>query len=578
MGYQSRRWVDRILIGGAGLVFGGVGAIAAAGGDGERITRYAASATVDETGQAAVAEVIEFDFGPSERRGIFRDVPGLEPDAPITVESATAPDQFIVEPFGFETRVRIGDPNVTISGRHRYAINYPVDVGQKGNRISWNAVGADWDVGMSNVELSLAAGNELLDVRCSSGETGTWDGCTAEQPEPGLLVVTVDSLSSNEGVTISALRGDPLGAAPANPALPDLAAEDPGTGVLAPAAAALVAALGAGSAVSVATRRAGRELIWAGGAADAAYGPRSDEEYPVRVVDQAELSQLASTEFAPPNNISAWQGGILFAEKLTADHKVAWLLERAITNEVAIEGTEDDLTLRRLTVDTPNGALLDGLFGGRNSVHLGTYDKQFAAGWSSLGDELGRWLDHSPYWDPTGDQRRKRAIGFGIPLLILGIVGTIVFSVVANRVGVPWLAGVLLGGGVAGAGYAMLQRAWELRVRTPAGSGMWILIESFRRFINGSDAQHVSDAARRGVLLDYTAWAVALDEVDRWSDAIKSADLDDTIAPQAIYYSNMAPHLAVATLSAATAPSSSGGGGGGGSVGGGGGGGGGGSW
>ena len=577
MGYKSRRIVDRVVIAVASLVLGGLTAGVAAIGDGERITLYSASAVVGDDGVAQVAEVIEFDFGPSERRGIFRDVPGLDPQAEITVDSATAPDQFIVEPYSNETRVRIGDPDVTISGRHRYAIDYPIDVDQGQDRISWNAVGADWEVSMDNIEIRMATANDLVDVRCSKGESGTWDGCEAEQPEPGLLVVNVDSLGSFEGITVSALRGDPLTAAPSVGASPGLAAQDPGSGVLPPALVALVGGLLAAGVASILLRRGGRELVWAGGAADAAYGPRGDESYPTRLVDHAELSDLASTEFAPPKNISAWQGGILHAESTNRDHQVAWLLERAITEEIQIEGTEDNLVLRRLSGDGPSGWLLDGLFGGRTTVALGEYDKQFGAGWQTLGEEIGKWLDHSEYWDPSGERKRKRAWGFGIPLFLLGLVLTGVFAVVANRVGLPWVAGVAVGALIAGFGFGLMQRAWELRVRTPAGSGMWILIESFRRFINGSDAQHVSEAAKQGVLLDYTAWAVALGEVDRWTKAIEAADLPDSVAPQAVYYANMAPHLGVATLAASTAPSSSGSGGGG-SVGGGGGGGGGGSW
>jgi hypothetical protein len=65
-------------------------------------------------------------------------------------------------------------------------------------------------------------------------------------------------------------------------------------------------------------------------------------------------------------------------------------------------------------------------------------------------------------------------------------------------------------------------RAWELRVRTPAGSGLWLWLrtESFRRFLAGSEAHHAEEAARRGHLREYTAWAVAVGEVDRWSRAV----------------------------------------------------------
>jgi len=146
--------------------------------------------------------------------------------------------------------------------------------------------------------------------------------------------------------------------------------------------------------------------------------------------------------------------------------------------------------------------------------------------------------------------------------------------------GAGWLVGVAIGAFVAGAGLAGAIRAWELRVRTPKGSGLWLRVESFRRFLAASEAYHVEQAAARGVLREYTAWAVAVGEVDHWRHAMEAA----TNVPQADIGSALAlayivPSLAAGTASASTAPSSSGGGGGfSGGVGGGGGGGGGGSW
>ena len=97
-----------------------------------------------------------------------------------------------------------------------------------------------------------------------------------------------------------------------------------------------------------------------------------------------------------------------------------------------------------------------------------------------------------------------------------------------------------------------------------------------------------SEAAERGVLRQYTAWAVALGESRAWADAVEAAadsvpELDSTIDNH-IAFALLGNHLGNATERTTTAPASSeggdwsGGGGFSGSVGGGGGGGGGGSW
>ena len=119
-------------------------------------------------------------------------------------------------------------------------------------------------------------------------------------------------------------------------------------------------------------------------------------------------------------------------------------------------------------------------------------------------------------------------------------------------------------------------------MRTPQGSGLWLRVESFRRFLSESEAYHAEEAAKRGVLREYTAWAVAVGEIGRWSRAVAASSVIPETA--GIHYAYMAPYLLTSTTSAATAPSSSGSGGGfsggfgGGSIGGGAGGGGGGSW
>ena len=141
------------------------------------------------------------------------------------------------------------------------------------------------------------------------------------------------------------------------------------------------------------------------------------------------------------------------------------------------------------------------------------------------------------------------------------------------------MAAVGLGALLAGAGLTAALRSWELLVRTAQGSAIWLRVESFRRFIANSEVRHAESAARMGLLRQYTAWAVALDELDHWTEAVEAAALEpsSSFSSSDLAFVAAAPSFSSATTSTFTAPSSSGGGGGGG-VGGGGGGGGGGSW
>ena len=210
----------------------------------------------------------------------------------------------------------------------------------------------------------------------------------------------------------------------------------------------------------------------------------------------------------------------------------------------------------------------------RSEIQLGAYDKDFAAGWTKEGAALTDWQRQSGYWDPAGTRRRNVVRILGVLALVGGVIGSAAFGAQAAAWGAQWLPAVGVFAALAGGGVAATVRAWELKVRTPAGSGMWLRVESFRRFLAASEAFHAQEAAKRGVLREYTAWAVALGEMDRWGQEVAAS----TVIPQdaGLSYVHLAPMLALSTSSASTAPSSSGGGGGG--VGGGGGGGGGGSW
>jgi len=575
---RARRRVDLLLVAVGGLLVAVVTAGFAAAGDGERVTGMWAGAEVAADGGATVVEVIDYDFGPQAKHGIFRDVPGLRADDPgaVRVSSGTAPADVQLSPSGGGTRIRVGDPNRTVTGRHRYRIEYPLGGVAPGGVLAWDAVGTGWTVPIGAVEVHVAAPFEFRDVRCVRGGVSAEDPCaSAAQAEPGRLDATESGLDPGEGVTVYA-TGTPIGAAPSLPEPPAGAPVDPGTGVLPPALLAVVAALAAAALTSRVVRRAGRERVAAGGAAEAAWAEPGRE----MLVDPVALGDLATIEFAPPRELTAPQGGVLLAEAVRGEHQAAWLIGAAIDGYLDLEqgGRSRNVTLvRRPHTDGPATVLIDRIFDGRNRVILGTYDASFAEGWRGIGAELRDWQRGSGLWDPAGDRRRLVALVCGSLAGLVGFALAGLGGVLANRQGAAFLALVAVGALGAGAGIAAVVRAWELRVRTPTGSGLWLRVESFRRFLAGSEAHHADEAAKRGVLREYTAWAVAVGEIDRWSRAVAASSVAaDPAAAATVSYAMLGPSLSRAAASSAVEPSSSGGGGGG--VGGGAGGGGGGSW
>ena len=70
-----------------------------------------------------IREVIDIDFGLSERRGYQRVIPndfGIPGE--VTASSPDANADLDVVQIGSETRIRLGDPGITFTGRHRYVL------------------------------------------------------------------------------------------------------------------------------------------------------------------------------------------------------------------------------------------------------------------------------------------------------------------------------------------------------------------------------------------------------------------------------------------------------------------------
>ncbi|HVE98421.1 MAG TPA: DUF2207 domain-containing protein, partial [Mycobacteriales bacterium] len=123
---------------------------------GERVAAYTVHLTLERSGRLHVVETIDYDFGPNERHGIYRTIPvrfhhddrydRVYPVDNLEVTgSPGTPTDIDVTDEGGSKRIRIGDPDRTISGRHSYRIAY--DVEGSVNRFTghdelfWNAIG-----------------------------------------------------------------------------------------------------------------------------------------------------------------------------------------------------------------------------------------------------------------------------------------------------------------------------------------------------------------------------------------------------------------------------------------------------
>jgi len=539
-----------------------------------------------------VREVVDIDFGLTERRGYQRTIPndfGIPTD--VTAESPDANAQLDVVLIGDETRIRLGDPNVTFTGRRRYILQYRLpDAKVGGGRLDLDIIGNEETFETQRFEVVLT-GFAFDSIECLTGVREAVGGCGFERGASDNLVAVIAPLAPGDGITVSGSI-ESL-STPTMPSLP----ERPGaiTFGFRPFGLMMIP-LGLASAalVFLVGRSAGSNTVLAGGAAEAAFGELPVPGVNVRRRDVAtyrvpdsRLAELATIEFAPPRGLEPWQASVVLREQVNDDSVAAWFSE--MIADGAIVATDDGGTVRLSRgADTSRLSAVDlahlrRLFANGEVVELGSYDKEFTATWTAIRNEQRAFAANAGWWSRGGPGGHvttpTKLIGASMALLVAETMftGLVVVATTSEAfwlvLASPWLAvfaGLLVPLVVAAIAYRPMFAS-----RTATGSALALRSESFRRFLAASEGKHVEWAWQQGLLREYSAWAVALGAAEAWSKAVKASNIPDQ---QVALSGPLLLHSASSAFSSShTAPSSSGGGGGGG-VGGGGGGGSSGSW
>jgi hypothetical protein len=506
--------------------------------------------TVTPTGDDGVTirEVVDQDFGTNERRGYQRIIPNdFGVPADISASSPDAPADVAVEQVDEGTRIRVGDPNTTISGQHRYVLTYTLpNAHLSSGELALDIADNRTEIPTERLEV-VVTGLQLADPLCNVGALGASGGCTLEADD-GVYRAVISPLEPRQGVTIGGMiTGRAAPVAVAEPELPPRRDSD-----RLPLAIALLPIGGvAVAAVYLLARRRGRNEVFAGGAADAAFGtaPASSAPLPppgspalplaspsapsgIRLVADERLDELATTEFVPPEGIEPWQATVLLRERIDNESISAWFSGLAARDVITLtRGESDGVTMatgpRFDTADPADREVLTSMFDGRKEIALGAYDKGFASAWRNVRDEQDEKIANSGWWKRHTPQASNR-LNVPWPLFVVAAVwGLVVFgSVGAASLG--WIStppGAIAFGIVVPALAAFAVYRTLLPVRSAAGSAFALRAESFRRFLKASEGRHVEWAWKNGLLREYSAWAVALGAADAWERAMEASSI-----------------------------------------------------
>jgi len=484
-----------------------------------------------------IREVVDDDFGTAKRHGYQRYIPN-DFGSPIDI-TATSPDasaHLEIEDQGAVTRVRVGDPDTTTTGQHRYVLTYTLPNARlSAGTLALDIIGTEEDLQTKRFEVVLS-GFVLADPLCNVGGSAAVGGCTLTKD--GVLYRTVIApLEPNTGITV--------GGTITKLVTPLIVDEPPPVTHRTERrwplaiATALLGLLAAGVGFLVADRL-GRNEVAGSSAADAAYvtaplvpsapGAAAPPPPPpsTRLVTDRQLESMATTEFVPPTGIRPWQGRLLLREQIDVHSMSAWFGDQIAQEYLSLtgKGTTDDPQIlgpgTKLHAAPPviRDRIVTLLGSDTSTLTLGKYEPRLATLWSDIRDEQTDLAAQSGWWKkfPPGTNPK-------FPPLLGGVVGVAVLLVVLSvwRGWVQyWPIALVLGLGipaaVAGSAYRTL-----LPVRSAVGSALALRTESFRRFLKASEGQHVEWAWQHGLLREYSAWAVALGAADAWGRAVANS-------------------------------------------------------
>lgn len=404
-----RRLLRITIVAGLALAAGATSIVgsasrASAQSAGEHISDYEVGMQLRGDGSLAVNEHITYDFGSAAHHGIFRDLVERETydahhdrryrisDVTVNADNQSTPVQ--VSHTGRYLHLRIGDPNITVSGVHRYTIAYRVEGAPRSfddhQELYWDAIGNQWPVRIDRATVTVGVPASITSVACSAGAQGSRLTCARASARDRAATFSQTNLAAGTGLTI--FVGLPSGSIVPDPqpilerrrTLADAFAVRANT--LFPAI--VVALLTMGSVLWLAWRR-GRDRRYAGSAVDAAFGNESGAEEPVGMGREA-----GPVEFVPPNGVLPGQVGTLVDEHANLVDVTATIVDLAVRGWLTIADLDGDYELTATEV-AGKGTLLpyettlmNALFGSGPSVKLSDLKYKFRGELAQIQDAM----------------------------------------------------------------------------------------------------------------------------------------------------------------------------------------------
>jgi uncharacterized membrane protein YgcG len=563
------------------------------------ITSFHSDITIASDSALTVTEDIRVDFGSLQKHGIFRTIPlryryddSHDRYYSLEVASVTDGNRPLVYADSIDSDnyvIKIGDPNLLLSGAHRYVITYQVAGVMNSfadhDELFWNVDGALWPVPKQSVTATvhLPSANAFQKAACYQGPTGSKEGCTGENSGAVVSYSSTRSLASGEQMSVVTALAKGVVTVPP-PMLEARKRQFPQDAFdITPLTVALSLLVAAGGIGLVAWN------WWVHGR-DRAY---LTQYYLTNDPRQGTVPlfrhEPVVVEFEPPQNMRPAQLGLILDERADAKDVTATIVDLAVRGYMTIAELPKDSSWNftwkaggdASTLLPHERTLLDAMFAGRKEVSLLELKGKFAPTVKQAEGQIYEDALSKKLFTARPDIARTQWGCLGVASIFVGIA-------VSAGLGLAFGWG-LIGAAIVLTGLVLTISFPFMPQRTAAGRDLLQHTLGFRLYMTTAEKYRQQFAAKASIFTQLLPYAIVFGCVSLWAKAFEGID---TSASSGWYVGN-APFQAAflasnlesmnANISSAityTPPSSgsSSGFGGGGFSGGGGGGGGGGSW
>lgn len=192
----------------------------------ERVDSFDVTIRINQDSSIDFSEKIIYDFGEADMHGILRFIPikyensfgnyNLKISNISVTDEFSSPYKIKISQEGIDKMIKIGDPDVYVTGKKTYVINYTIlraiTYFDTYDELYWNVTGNDWSVPILNasarVILPQSVSTSALQYDCFAGYAGSQGRCSStlalhdERGLVGEVMFGEINLNANAGLTI----------------------------------------------------------------------------------------------------------------------------------------------------------------------------------------------------------------------------------------------------------------------------------------------------------------------------------------------------------------------------------------